>query len=149
MQIKIFSISVTGGEVLQDELNLFLRTKRILQTEKQLVVLNSSAFWCFCISYIENDEKNNFGSKEKTDYRKVLDEAAFLRFSALREIRKLVATEEGIFAYNVFTDAELAEIAKFDTVTLSVLKSIKGIGEKKVEKYGARFINRQVTTKEI
>jgi superfamily II DNA helicase RecQ len=40
----------------------------------------------------------------------VLDDATFKRFSALREIRKRVGQEDGVPAYAVFTDAELAEI---------------------------------------
>lgn len=41
---------------------------------------------------------------KKVDYKKVLDEATFEKFSKLREIRKKVAAEEGISAFIIFTD---------------------------------------------
>ena len=74
------------------------------------------------------------------DYRKVLDEEAFKRFSALRQIRKQVAEEDAVPAYAVLTDYELAELAKLETITPEALKGVKGIGEKKLEKYGNRFL---------
>ncbi len=42
-------------------------------------------------------------------------------------------------AYAVFTDEELSNIAKLDEITAPNMLKIKGIGEKKVEKYGQRF----------
>ena len=46
MQLKIFSIPITGGENINEELNRFLRAKKIIKLEKQLVVLGAEAFWC-------------------------------------------------------------------------------------------------------
>jgi len=31
MQVKIFTIPILGGEMLLEEMNLFLRTKKVLQ----------------------------------------------------------------------------------------------------------------------
>jgi len=41
--------------------------------------------------------------------------------------------------YAVFTDEELSELAKLNPLTAVGMKQIKGIGEKKVEKYGHHF----------
>ena len=43
-------------------------------------------------------------------------------------------------AYAVFTDEELAGIARLPVLEVSKLISIKGIGDKKVEKYGNQLI---------
>jgi superfamily II DNA helicase RecQ len=78
--------------------------------------------------------------KEKIDYIKVLEPEIFARFSKLREIRKKIASDDGVSAYVVFTDAELAEMAKLPELTISKIKSIRGVGDKKAEKYGAAII---------
>lgn len=58
MQIKIFTIPIMGGEKLTEDLNAFLRSRKILQTESQLVQDGQGAFWCFCIKYIETTNKS-------------------------------------------------------------------------------------------
>ncbi|MFM9947020.1 MAG: hypothetical protein ACKV1O_03705 [Saprospiraceae bacterium] len=47
MQIKFFTIPVMGGEALAEELNVFLRSKKILQVEQQLVSEAQGSAWCF------------------------------------------------------------------------------------------------------
>ncbi|HRJ17378.1 MAG TPA: HRDC domain-containing protein, partial [Saprospiraceae bacterium] len=138
MQIKIFSIPVMGGEALAEEMNAFLRSRKILQVEQQLVQEAHGALWCFCVRYIEGEV---YVAKEKTDYKDILEPEAFTRFVAMKGIRKKLADEEGIRAYNVFTDAELAELARLEQVTAASMKKVKGIGEKKVEKYGKHFFS--------
>jgi superfamily II DNA helicase RecQ len=138
MQIKIFTIPILGGEVLNDEMNRFLRSKTILQTENQLINHPQGVHWCFCIKYLDGIPENL--QKPKVDYKELLDDASFQRFSRMREIRKQIAKKEAIPAYAVFTDEELAELAKTGELDAKVMSSIKGIGEKKVEKYGKFFL---------
>jgi superfamily II DNA helicase RecQ len=139
MQVKIISVPVVGGERVNEELNVFLRSKKILQMDKSLVNNDHQAFWSFCIKYIEDTYANDV-EKAKIDYRQVLDEATFKQFAKLREVRKQIAQSEGIPAYAIFTDEELSGIAKLPEWSLSALKNIKGIGSKKAEKYGERII---------
>ncbi len=108
-----------------------------IEFEKQLVVAGGGAFWCFCVTWIDGAGTTD---KEKADYKKILDEATFQRFSKLREIRKRLAQDEALPAYTIFTDEELAALAKIEDLTLSKMKTVKGVGEKKVEKYGKHFI---------
>jgi superfamily II DNA helicase RecQ len=142
MQIKIYTIPMIGGEAINDEMNVFLRSKRILQEEHQLVVNGQGSFWSFCIKYIEDAaiEERNRLERGKIDYREVLDELSFKRFARMRELRKQLAQEDGIPAYAIFTDEEMAGVAKLSDLTLSKMKSVRGIGDKKVEKYGQRFL---------
>jgi len=53
MQIKIFSIPIPGGEALNEEMNLFLRSKKVLHVDSRLVNHAQGAFWCFCIKYLD------------------------------------------------------------------------------------------------
>ena len=152
MQIKLFTIPIIGGEKLEAELNAFIRSKKILQTERELVNNPQGAFWCFCITYLDGGRSNVntsvFSRKEKPDYKKILDEAAFQRFSRFREIRKTVAEEDAVPAYAVFTNAELAEIAKLgEKASLADVRKVPGIGKRKLEKYGHHFINQDEASK--
>lgn len=63
-------------------------------------------------------------------------------FSKLREIRKQIAAEEAIPAYAVCTDQELAAMARLKNLTPEGMLTVKGFGEKKLEKYGLRIIQR-------
>ena len=122
MQFKIFNIPVPGSEAEVEEMNRFLRGNRVVAVEKQLInVGNTSA----------TGER-----KEKVDYRNVLDAPTFEIFSKLRVLRKQIADNDAVPAYAVYTDAELAEIAKLEAITPQSLLTINGIGEKRVEKYG-------------
>ncbi len=140
MQFKIFSIPIVGGERANEEMNRFLRSKKVLHTEAQLVQGEEGIFWCFCIKYIENSLPNS-GKKKKVDYRNVLSSESFTRFARMRDVRKRLAKEEGIPAYAVFTDAELAELAKIEELTIAEMRKMKGIGVKKIEKFGHCFLN--------
>lgn len=142
MQFKLFTIPTgDNGSALQ-EMNAFLRGNKVLEVENHLVSNEHGASWCFCVRYIERPYPEAGGTKGggKVDYKKVLDEATFQKFSKLRETRKRVAAEEGISTFIIFTDAELAELAKLDKITEKVMLGIKGIGEKKVERFAKYFL---------
>jgi superfamily II DNA helicase RecQ len=143
MQVKLFTIPVGDSGAALQEMNAFLRGNKILEVENQLVSNEHGAYWCFCVHYIEQAYPKAGGKRgAKVDYRKVLDEAVFKKFSKLREIRKNVAAEEGISAFIIFTDEELAELAKLDKITEKNMLGIKGIGEKKVARFAKYFITK-------
>jgi superfamily II DNA helicase RecQ len=147
MQIQLFTIPVLGGEDLLIEMNKFLRGHKILQTEKHLIQDGQNAFWSFCITYIESAKaQDKTAVAEPVDYKALLDEASFKRFVKLRDIRKRVAQAEGVPAYAVFTNEELSELAKIETLTLANMRTVNGIGEKKVEKYGKYFVGTDADT---
>lgn len=139
MQVKIFTIPIIGGEALNEMMNTFLRSKKVLEMEKQLVTKGDQAYWCFCISFLDAEGSDVAATKPKVDYREILDPKSFERYSRLRDLRNNLAKEEKTPPYAVFTNEELASIAKIEELTLQELKKVKGVGEKKVEKYG-KFI---------
>jgi superfamily II DNA helicase RecQ len=140
MQIKLFTISINSVEDYNEELNRFLRSHKIIEIEKQLIQTPTGVYWCMYISYIMPTLVEQ-APKERVDYKQALSPAHFVVFSVLREARKKIATNEGVSAYIVFTDAELAEIAQLPEISISKLKSIKGIGDKKADKYGKLLID--------
>jgi superfamily II DNA helicase RecQ len=58
----------------------------------------------------------------------------------LRRRRKAISAEAGVPAYAVFTDKELAGIAALENPQPADLKKIKGIGVKKVERFGVQIL---------
>ncbi|HRD81058.1 MAG TPA: HRDC domain-containing protein [Saprospiraceae bacterium] len=138
MQFKFFSIQAPGGEHVAEELNLFLRSKKVLSVERRLVSTERGVFWHVCVEYL--DEAYPAGSREKVDYKKVLDDDSFARFARFKEIRKAIAQEESVPAYAIFTDEELAGMAKVSPLDAAEMRKIKGISDKKIEKYAKRFI---------
>ncbi len=140
MQIKFFTIPVINADNRNDELNKFLRTNKILEIENHLTQINNNAYWCLCVKYFENGGYFTTTDKQRVDYRDELDENTFKIFARLREVRKQIAMEEAVPAYAVCTDQELASIAKLQEITVLGIRSVKGIGEKKVEKYGERIV---------
>lgn len=141
MQIRIFTIPIVGGESIQEELNLFLRSKKILQVENQLDNDGGGLYWCFCVKYLDQAPATPDRSRPKVDYKEVLDKASFARFSKMREIRRQISRGESVPAYTILTDQEMAELAKIENLSLEAMKQVRGVGEKKTEKYGAYFVS--------
>ena len=142
MQIKLFTIPIGDSGAALDEMNCFLKGNKILEVQNQLISNENGAYWCFCVRYIEKTlYPTSFNKTKKVDYKQILDDATFQKFSKLREIRKKIAADEGIPAYAVFTDEELAGLAKLDIITQKNMLSVKGIGDKKVERFAKHFIN--------
>ena len=144
MQIKIITIPALDSEAFSVEMNTFLRSHKIIDIEKQFFSGTNGAYWSFCIRYFDSSQNRVQGQhgttkRKKVDYKEVLDDATFAIFAKLRELRKTISQQEAIPAYAIFTDSELAEISKLENITLSNMKKVKGIGEKKIERYGKYF----------
>lgn len=126
----------------EERVNMFLRAHKILKIEKEFYHYNGLGCWSLFVSYLENAPsafQSQQEKKPKVDYKQVLENDVFQKFSRLREIRKQLATDDAVPAYAVFTDAELAEIAQIENVSPQELRKISGIGDKRVEKYGVKL----------
>lgn len=78
MQFRFYAIPIAGDKTVEDELNAFVRSHKIVAIDKQFSDKDSA--WVFCITYIENSvaTSGSFQSKkEKIDYKEVLDEQTF------------------------------------------------------------------------
>jgi superfamily II DNA helicase RecQ len=139
MQIKVFTVPVHDSGTAIEEMNHLLRNHKILEVRENFVDKGNSAFWCFSVRYMETPFRPQSGSKPKVDYKEILDESTFQKFAKLREIRKRAAAEEGLPAFAIFTDEELAGLAALQAITRKEMLSVKGIGEKKVERFAHYF----------
>ena len=145
MQIKIYTVPIMENEEQLRELNNFLATHRVVDVEQSCV---GERYWTFCVRYVSSgvDARSNQGKgvvpvQRKVDYKEVLTEEEFECFSALRAIRKNLAVEEGIPAFAVFTDAELASFSKLNELSEASLTKVDGVGKQRVKNYGAKMLN--------
>jgi ATP-dependent DNA helicase RecQ len=67
-------------------------------------------------------------------------EADAALFERLRAVRRALADKAGVPPYVICQDAALAEMAALKPATPEALLDIKGMGEKRVKKYGEHFL---------
>lgn len=147
MQMRFFTVPVFGGEPVADELCRFLAVSRVVAIDRHLVQAGNNSAWAFCISYeASNDARpvvrdaHGRRTTAKVDYREVLNEDDFAVYAKLRALRKVLAENEGVPAYAVFTNEQMAEMVLRRAVSVSALREIPGVGESRVEKYAEAFL---------
>ena len=74
------------------------------------------------------------------DYKEVLSTEDFVTFARLREFRKELAKTEQVPAYAIFTNEQLADIAKALPLFAHALSKIEGVGENRVENTEPNFL---------
>lgn len=139
MQMQIFEVPC-GDKAAVEELNLFLRTRRVLTVEKAFMPAGGHGFWSFCVEYLPGPAPAGGMMQERTDYKKVLGPDEFARFSRLRAWRKETAEREGLPAYAIFTNEQLAAMARGPAKTLADLGRIEGVGPARIERHGAALL---------
>lgn len=136
MQYKVFQIPLNDPERHQEELNSFLRGHKIIHVRSDLV---GGDAYSFLVEYTENGSRGK-SRTQQIDYREVLPPEQFATFARFREKRKALAEEQGIPVYAVFTNEQLAEMARKPPATVADMAAISGIGQGKVKTFGAAIL---------
>ncbi len=135
VQLKTFSIPACGSEMMEEYINKFLRSKRVLDIEKHFSP-ESGGYWTFCIEYM--DAESNTGaqqnSKPQKDPTEGLSDVQKQRYERYREIRKDLAKQFNVPHYLVFNNEELAAIAQLDHVGPETQK-IDGVAPQRLKDY--------------
>jgi superfamily II DNA helicase RecQ len=147
MKQKFFRIPVVDSEEVESELNTFCDRHRVSNLDKYFVAEGANSFWAVCVTWSDN-EGSLAGSIKRTtnpktgkiDYKEVLNDDDFIVYSRLRELRKTIAERDGIAAYNVFTNEQLAAIVQRHISSKTALLEVDGIGQTRADKYGDVFI---------
>ena len=138
----MFHISTLEDENEQERINKFLRSHRILQLDRSFSSENGG-YWSLLVTYQENASASGIGDfqrRQKVDYKEILSENAYRRFEEMRQIRGSIAKKEGIAAFLVFSDKELAKLAEVECLNAATMEAIEGVDEKKKKKYGEFFL---------
>ncbi len=107
---------------------------KIVLTEKSLPVLKGdAAVELFKVTVKEDKKEKSLVSQLAHDYEKDL-------FDELRQKRTVFAKEENVPPYVVFSDATLIEMATFLPLNDDEMRKISGVGDLKLQKYGADFL---------
>lgn len=143
-QYVSFYVSPFGEKSATDELNLFLRSHRIINVEKRLVDGERGTGWVFLVEFCgtQADGKSPSGSSSapRTDWREVLSPAEYSVYDRLRGLRKELAEKSGVPVYAVFTNDQLAAMVKKPPASSKDLLSVPGVGEARVKQYGKAFL---------
>jgi len=144
MQFQFFVVPISDSHEATEELNRFLRSRKVLDTRIEWVGEGVNSLWCVCVKYLDQAQPNRGGGKEmfrgRIDYKAVLSPVVFDRFSVLRERRNQIAREEGVPAFSIFTNEQLAGLAELDHLDTSSMKTIPGIGPGKIARYAERIV---------
>lgn len=141
LQFKIFTVPL-GDPAASDEMNRFLAGHRVLTVQRELVQKGELCAWTFCVEYLaQAGAPGALGArKERMDYKTVLPPAQFAVFARLRECRKDLAAKDGLPAFAVCTDEQLAAMAKLENPDVAALKGIEGFGAGKAAKYAEALL---------
>jgi ATP-dependent DNA helicase RecQ len=85
----------------------------------------------------KEDKKASLVSGAQHDYERDL-------FAELKQVRMAFAREENVPPYVIFSDATLIEMATYLPQTDDEMRRISGVGDLKMQKYGADFLERIV-----
>jgi len=105
----------------------------IVLTEKSNEVLRGNEPVKLFKVTIKEDKKSSLVSKLEHEYSKDL-------FDELRQVRTTFAREENVPPYVIFSDATLIEMATYLPQTVEEMRRVSGIGDLKLQKYGADFL---------
>ncbi len=138
MQLRFFSVRATGDRAAEEELNRFLRSHRVLAVGREFVPAGPGSYWALVVEFLEGPPAEGPGKSggARPDYKQLLAPEDFAVFVRLRQWRKAAAEEEGVPLYTIFTNEQLAAVARLRPGTKAELGSIAGVGEARLEKYG-------------
>lgn len=147
MRMHFLSIPVFDSSAAEAELNRFFASHRVVAIDRQFVADGARSAWAVCVSYIEGaaaaapERAADPVKKKPVDYREVLSPEDFQVFARLRVLRKELSERDGVPAYAVFTNEQLAAMVKERIQSAADLARLENIGKARVDKYGAPFLS--------
>jgi len=145
VRFRFFLVSVHSAEDATTALNQFLAGHRILAIDRQFVADGANSAWASCVSFDDSNAdatpRSAIGKRGKVDFKDTLSPPEFAVFARLRALRKERADAEGVPAYALFTNDQLAEMVQRRVTSAAALREISGVGEARVEKYGEAFLD--------
>jgi superfamily II DNA helicase RecQ len=146
MQWSFFRIPVTGGEEAEG-LNRFLRSVRVLNVHREFVGQGDASYWAVAVECLpgvagaQQGRDASAAAAARVDFKAILSPEDFALFARLREWRKEEGARDGVPVYTIFTNEQLAEIARRRPASSAALAQIDGIGKGRIEKYGVAALD--------
>ena len=134
MKFQLFQYPLPAPPELPD-LNAFLDKNRVASVTHHLTQAPGGPLLVFVVQTAGAAAPAG-KSDSRIDYRAVLDPDSFALYSRLRDERKVIAKEENLPIYAVFTNAQLAQIVQSGVAVPQDLARIAGIGRARIDKWG-------------
>jgi len=139
--MRFFTIPIQESTEAAGELNGFLSNHRVLTIERHFVTDGGNSVWAICVNYLGSADRPGAEKRGgRIDYRDVLNDADFAVFAKLRSLRKTLAEQDGVPAYALFTNEQLADMVRKKVTTIKAMEQISGVGPARTKKYGAAFL---------
>ncbi|HSX49712.1 MAG TPA: DNA helicase RecQ [Cellvibrio sp.] len=90
--------------------------------------------------YLRRETKPSANSPRRANLSQAIANEDQSLWNALRSCRKRLAEEQGVPPYVIFHDATLREMLEFRPLTPEQLRSITGVGESKLKRFGDEFL---------
>jgi len=139
-----------AGCFCEATLSEFLDGKEILEVIPRFFVDRGRPFWTVFVRFrpLEPSDGQSRPDREKTgnqrsrssDVEATLDPQAKAIYKALLSWRSERARSDGIPPYIIMTNAQAAKLAQRRPTTLEGVRSVPGLGEKKVATYGKKIL---------
>lgn len=142
MRFRFFTIPAMSPGAAEEDLNRFVAGHRVSNVERQLVVDGAASFWAVCVTWIEGEASHaaDAGRRGRVDYKELLAADEFALYDRLRTLRKERAEAEGLPAFAVFTNEQLAAMVQQRITTQAAFAKLPGIGDARSERYGPAFL---------
>ena len=95
LQYASFLLPLHVDSLQQEDLNRFLRGRRVIQTHKQLVSIEGATCWAILVEYLDSQEKSTGEIKSKVDYKEVLLPKIFRYFQNFEMLEKNLPKKMG------------------------------------------------------
>jgi len=145
MKYRTWLIPVQHAAGALEELNHLVAAHRVVSMDRQFVQDGINSFWAVWVSYEEasarpREDVSRGSGSPRVDYRELLSPDDFSVYVRLRSLRKEVAARDGVPTYAVFTNEQLAEMARRRVNSTGALGEIAGVGPARMEKYADLFL---------
>jgi len=134
MPFKIITVPFdsTREVFMEETLNTFCLNKKVLSWHPGFFTDRQKPYWTIFIEFEEVLEA------EPTEDS--LSEPEKLLLKRLREWRRARAQDDGVPVFIIATNSELRGVVRHAPRSLEALKSVRGFGKRKLEKYGKEIV---------
>jgi ATP-dependent DNA helicase RecQ len=138
MQIKVFTLGFNSLTESFDEkpLQEFIRDKEVLAVKEHFFERHDVPYLALVVSYKPSPVPVSAAKEKDGDWRELIAESEMPLFNSLRTWRNERAKKEGLAAYIICHNRQLADIIKLRPQSLAQLSKVDGFGEAKLKKYG-------------
>ncbi len=135
MIYRLFYLSALNPDDAEQALNQFLQSAKVISVDRQFVADGANSFWSVCVVVSGTEVTPGRRQGARVDYRELLGPDEFTVYARLRTLRNQLAETEGTPAYAIFTNEQLANIARLPHPDRVSIGAIEGIGEKRLNRY--------------